>query len=129
MLEYYYFSKEFFLKRKKKSKKKPNYYLRGKSMVGVDIGLQGEVSPFNKAGRDLGLHSELGNAKKFTSQQVGSSTDQTTKGHLQNSVLDKSNKSSPKRNRRQLGVLVEWRDVARNGLNVKIYAEQKQQKY
>ena len=33
-------------------------------MVGVDIGLQGEVSPFNKAGGDLGLHSELGNAVK-----------------------------------------------------------------
>lgn len=46
-------------------------------MVGVDIGLQGEVSPFNKAGGDLGLHSELGNAvkkKKNTSQHVGSST-------------------------------------------------------
>lgn len=33
-------------------------------MVGVDIGLQGQVSPFNKAGGDLGLHSELGNAVK-----------------------------------------------------------------
>lgn len=37
-------------------------------MVGVDIGLQGEVSPFNKAGGDLGLHSELGNAVKKKSQ-------------------------------------------------------------
>lgn len=53
-------------------------------MVGVDVGLEGQVSPFNESGRDLGLHAELGNTRT-RSLVLTSST--STNVNIQNRVL------------------------------------------